>query len=398
VGHRQLIGIITSGLIGFSWLPLALAGPEQSDAVDKVALETWRTAVQHNIAPPEGCGKITYPSYVWEKVECKTGAPRAHSVPRRPRQGGPDNVGTGPDYTAQSTGLTTQAVGSFPTATGIITEESVGDDGGILGSNEYSLQINTNNTGTTSACAGHTGCTVWQQFIYGTDYFTPGEGAVYIQYWLVNWGTSANCPIGWNTYGSDCWVNGENTASPPDVPATSLGSLTLTATATAGGNDTAVLTNGTTAYSVTEPDSMLDISSVWQDTEFNVFGDSGGSQAQFNYGTTLGVQLVLTDGSTAAPACVFGDGTTGETNNLNLGSSCTTTSGSSPAIQFTESLLPTMTEGKYCAQILPPTPAVLCVTGYGTWYGLPVNVVVGSLSPNTLSGSYAVEGFYDLST
>jgi hypothetical protein len=41
--------------------------------------------------------------------------------------------------------------------------------GGILGSNEYSVQLNTNFTGTTSVCAGHSGCTVWQQFIYATD-------------------------------------------------------------------------------------------------------------------------------------------------------------------------------------------------------------------------------------
>jgi hypothetical protein len=42
------------------------------------------------------------------------------------------------------------------------------------------------------------------------------------------------------------------------------------------------------------------------------------------------------DGSTSAPSCVADSGTTGETNNLNLGS-CSTASGSTPSIQFTES-------------------------------------------------------------
>src|ERR1700722_142859 len=61
--------------------------------------------------------------------------------------------------------------------------------GGILGPNEYTLQVNTNFTGTTSACAGHTGCTVWQQFIYSPDYEVKGEAAFFMQYWLIGWGS-----------------------------------------------------------------------------------------------------------------------------------------------------------------------------------------------------------------
>jgi len=48
------------------------------------------------------------------------------------------------------------------------------------------------------------------------------------------------------------------------------------------------------------------------------------------------VKIALTDGSTAAPTCVAGAGSTGETNNLNLGP-CTTAAGSTPSVQFTES-------------------------------------------------------------
>jgi hypothetical protein len=65
-------------------------------------------------------------------------------------------------------------------------------------------------------------------------------------------------------------------------------------------------------------------------------GDAGGSRADFNKGASITVKVAVTDGSTAAPSCIADDGTTGETNNLNLGA-CTAASGTSPSIQFTES-------------------------------------------------------------
>jgi hypothetical protein len=338
-GHRHLISFAAAGLVGFTCLQPALAGPEEPATVDRTALESWRSTVEHITAPAEGCAKVTYPSYVWEKVDCSTAAPLVHPVLKKPHQGAEQVTGNGNDYVARSSGLTSKAVGSFPTVTGVTSEQSVGvplfGGGGILGPNEYSIQLNTNFTGTTSVCAHHSGCTVWQQFIYATDYAVQGRGAVFIQYWLIGWGSS-RCPRGWGSDGGgDCYRNSSITTA-PDVPITSLGGMTLTATATAGGNDTVVFTNGTTSYSLTAKDSVVDISSVWTDSEFNLVGDAGGSRAQFNSGSSVTVKIALTDGSTAAPSCIAGDGTTGETNNLNLGS-CTTTSGSSPAVQFTES-------------------------------------------------------------
>jgi len=58
--------------------------------------------------------------------------------------------------------------------------------------------------------------------------------------------------------------------------------------------------------------------------------------ATFNSGPLITVNLQVNDGSTNAPSCLANDGTTGETNNLNLGS-CSATGGTSPYIQFTES-------------------------------------------------------------
>jgi hypothetical protein len=120
------------------------------------------------------------------------------------------------------------------------------------------------------------------------------------------------------------------------MPITSLGKLTISGAAVAGGNDTVVFNNGTEAYSITGKDSVLDISAVWRQTEFNVVGNAGGSRADFNQGASVTVKLALSDGSTSAPSCVANAGSTGETNNLNLGK-CSTSGGSTPFIEFTES-------------------------------------------------------------
>ena len=105
-----------------------------------------------------------------------------HPIPRRARSGGPENVGNGNDYALVADGLISQTVGSFPSVIGVISESSVGvpafGDGGILGPNEYTLQINTNANLGTSACSGGAAtCSVWQQFIYATDYETSGSAA-----------------------------------------------------------------------------------------------------------------------------------------------------------------------------------------------------------------------------
>jgi hypothetical protein len=308
----------------------------QTADADVAAHDAW-LAVISNADPGEGCFQASYPDTDWRQVECKELHPRVHTVVHKPGKG--MVAGNGNDYVAQSPGLTSGALGTFPTVTGVKTERSVGvaeyGDGGILGPNEYSLQLNTNFTGTTAACDGHSGCVVWQQFIYATDYAVEGEAAVFMQYWLIGWGDSA-CPNGFGSDGEgDCYGN-SNYVSAPDVKPTSLAALSLSGTAISGGNDTVKFTDGSTAYSVSGGDSVLDISQVWKQSEFNVVGDAGGSRADFNKPVSITVKVALTDGSTSAPTCVADAGTTGESNNLNLGK-CSTASGSSPYIEFTES-------------------------------------------------------------
>ncbi|HEX8816769.1 MAG TPA: hypothetical protein VF753_14825 [Terriglobales bacterium] len=309
-----------------------------AQAADSAARDSWRAALDQS-QPGEGCFTATYPSTQWQAVECKDLHPRVHPRIRRSAVG--QVTGNGHDYVAQSSGLTQKAMGSFPTATGITSEKSVGvaqfGGGGILGPNEYSLQLNTNFGSATAACNGSTtgDCIVWEQFIYATDYETEGEAAVFIQNWLINWGDTS-CPKGFASDGEgDCYGNSK-AVSAPDVSPKSLANVTLKGAVAGGGSDTVTFTNGTTAYAVSEPDTTLDISQVWQQSEFNVVGDAGGSRAQFNKGVTLSVKVALTDGSTSAPACVSNEGTTGESNNLNLGA-CGTAGGSMPYIKFNES-------------------------------------------------------------
>jgi hypothetical protein len=331
--------IAAAAIISVCCLQPVSAGQTADAAAEAeaAARDNWRGVMAQNTQPGEGCFQASYPSIVWEQVECKALHPRVHPVVHKPGEG--LVTGNGDDYVAESSGLTSGALGTFPTVTGVKSEKSAGvaayGDGGILGPNEYSLQLNTNFTGTTAACDGHAGCVVWQQFIYATDYAVEGEAAVFMQYWLIFWGDSA-CPSGFASDGAgDCYGN-SNSVAAPDVKPTSLASLSLSGAAASGGKDTVVFTDGTKAYSVSGSDKVLDISQVWKESEFNIVGDAGGSRADFNKPVSITVRLALTDGTTSAPTCVADAGTTGESNNLNLGK-CSTKGGSSPEIQFTES-------------------------------------------------------------
>jgi hypothetical protein len=339
---RFVLRIAAAAAISACWLQPAIAGAASDPALDAAeaqAQASWRADIARIEVPADGCFHAAYPNLFWEQVACGVGQPRSHTVPPKVKEAGTDVVGNGHDYAALVTGLISQADGTFPTVTGVKKESSVGvagfGDGGILGPNEYTLQVNTNFNGTTAACKSHSGCTVWQQFIYSTDYLTEGEAAAFMQYWLIGWGGS-KCPKGFGSDGEgDCYGNSKY-ATVPDLKIQDLAGETITGAVVAGGNDTVTFTYGGDSYSVSGKDSMLDIATVWNEVEFNVVGDAGGSRAQFNKGSSVSVNLAVSSGTTAKPACKKNAGTTGETNNLALGP-CTTSGGATPAIAFTES-------------------------------------------------------------
>lgn len=360
---RRLIKIaVAASLVCAASVPAAFAAPttaiaDQAQAPSMVqaqAIQSWHEDITRMSTPAEGCFQATFPSILWKQVSCSQVQSFSHPLPRRPDAltrfavqsasagsvaGGTQTTGNGDDYAIETASLISSATGTFPSVTGVTSEKGVGvaafGGGGILGANEYTLQANSNYNKTTSACKSHSGCTVWQQFIYSPDYSTKGKAAVFIQYWLLGYGGSS-CPSGFGSDGSgDCYKNSAAVTA-PDVPATQLANLKLSGTATSGGNDTVVFTNGTTAYSLTAKDSVLNLATVWNQTEFNVVGNAGGSEAEFNSGSSITVKLAVADGSTATPTCAANAGSTGESNNLNLGS-CSAVGGSSPYIQFTES-------------------------------------------------------------
>jgi len=307
---------------------------------DAQARKAWRETIGHVALPKKGaCYHASYPSSEWREVNCiiAPNRPFAQWLPNENKiksmaaaaNGQIQTVGNSVDYVAKVQGLIGTAAGQF--APSNVTTET-----GAAGANDYSLQLNSNFMNT-AVCSGHPNCLAWQQYVYSS-----GEQALFIQYWLLNYGT---CPSGWNTYSSDCWKNSSAVAV-PTFPITELSSLALWAGA-ATDTDTILLTTGSfpgggdASYSFTAPDSVLDLATGWNEAEYNIFGDGGGSAATFNSGASIGVSIQMREqgSSQTSPTCLSNAGTTGETNNLSLVGACAAgiLTNTNPYISFTES-------------------------------------------------------------
>jgi len=312
--------VFAAAVLSAAALPSAsaqTAAPEAATvSAEALMQENWRETIARTAVPHEGCFEAEFPNAVWVEARC-TVAPDKVYLPRG--RGGPQTVGNGVDYAASVTNTMSAAVGTFPTVTGVTSER----DGG---SNVYSIQLNSNFM-STAACNGHSGCLAWEQFVYSSS-----ETSAFMQYWLIDYGNS--CPSGWNSYSGSCYKNSA-AVSVPKQPITSLAQLKLSGAAVSGGNDTLTFTTPTRAYSTTGRDSVTYLASAWKQAEFNIIGDGGGSKATFNAGSSITVKVAVSHGSTAAPSCASNAGTTGETNNLKLGT-CSAFSGATPYIQFKE--------------------------------------------------------------
>jgi hypothetical protein len=311
--RRHAVAAVLLGVVSLSSAIAASAVPDAEAA----ARDNWREGIARTPVPHEGCFEAEYPNANWVSVGCVQAPDRVYV----PHAGGATQaVGNGHDYAASVDGLMSSAVGSFPTVTGVTGER----DGRA---NVYSIQLNSNFM-TTQACAGIAGCLSWEQFVYSSS-----ERSAFMQYWLINYGNQ--CPQGWNSFDGSCYKNSA-AVRVPTQPITTLASLKLSGTAVVGGSDTLVFTTPTKAYSTTGADSVVYLGTAWQQSEFNIVGDGGGSRATFNKGSSMTVKVTVTDGSTNAPTCAANAGTTGETNNLNLGS-CSVAGGAAPYIQFVQS-------------------------------------------------------------
>jgi hypothetical protein len=325
--------------------------PSAERALPSASADHWRHAMVKTPLPGKGCFTTSYPDTEWHRVQCATAPPRQPTPPRirSPGTDAPMSVGDGTDFFARVASGTSisQGEGAFTKVSGVTGES----DGGVA--NEFGLQLNSNPF-TTAACNGVSGCMGWAQFIYGNPYQSltgpKTYGAAYIQYWLVpTTGGSLTCPSGpWQSSNGGCFYNSPAVCVPScsattDLTIASLPFMTLTGTPGAGGNDTVVFGVSGTLYSTCNDcgttNVNIGLSGNWTTTEFNIFGDGGGSTAMFNSGATVGVITRVNNGTTNAPSCtqtkpsVF----TGETNSLTLVSPCCPFGGASPGIIFEES-------------------------------------------------------------
>jgi hypothetical protein len=348
--------LLMACLVSATGIPVAFAAQGNGEVVDHAeaqARDAWRENMRHVATPGEGCYHAAYPSIIWERVSCgDTSFYRSAKPIGLKHKSFATTGGNGNDYVVQVPGQITETIGSFPSVTGVKSEKGVVNPdyppGAITGKNMFTLQINSSFSETTAACGGVSGCTIWQQAVYAPDYIPStfneqsGVAYIFIENWLMNYGDS--CPNGWSSDGQgDCVYNSPGTKVPVE-PITDLGEMKFSESVAKGGNDTVVFTVGNDVYSTSSSDSYDDLADAWNESEFNVVGDMNGAIADFNSGSSVTVNIAVADGSTAAPSCIgpSGVGTTGESNNLTLGSTCTasadsTTKGTNPSIQFKES-------------------------------------------------------------
>jgi hypothetical protein len=309
-----------AGLLCFA--AAAQAAPAEPRAEAKL-IAAWRGAITAAAVPGQGCFTAAYPSTLWTRVGCVK-APPGPFLPAHGKRG--FVVGNGNDFAAQTATPISSAVGSFPSVKGVKSETNGG------ASDTYSLQLNSSYY-QAPVCNGAqvpSQCRAWMQYVYSNN--APYEGTGFMEIWLINYGS--NCPAGWGPYATDCYYN-SNGVNVPNQKLGALDKIQVSGAAVAGGDDTVKIIASNKAYAVTMPDSMIDLAGNWNTAEFNLFGDGGGSEAVFNAGAKVTVNVQLQDGSTDAPACIT-DGFTLESNNLGL-NTCKAAGGSTPSITFSES-------------------------------------------------------------
>jgi hypothetical protein len=338
----SLVCCVLSGNASAAGTETSASGP--AAAADASALAAWRKSMAQMPAPNRpSCFKATFPNKEWQEIPCTT-APNRPYLPETRRPPSPAHVGNHySDAVAQVAEYAQRyfsVTGSFDagsTVTGETGTAGPGCQNSPSGPNIFALQLNTNHfliPTSSKICGGVKGCAGFQQFVYSSY-----DNQAFIQYWLINAGA---CPTGsnWTQEGSDCYKGIAAINPDPPLTATDLPNLTLTGTATDNGYNSITLTTATAMYTLPQQPDVLGLGPMWQDAEFNVFGDGCGSQARFDAGTVLNVRLVVNPNPgfspTTAPVCIKFS-YSGETNNLSFtGPAQTFAPGLGPALVFTE--------------------------------------------------------------
>lgn len=328
----RLLGLLAAGVLlaGHAMSVTASAQsakpplkPNPSAEVQKIppaaqTQEEWRNAMSRTPPPKKGCFSAAYPKMDWVEVQCGV----VTSGPQGVMQGNNNS------YIALSTGSISEAIGSFDSVSVTGVTDSITHQTDV-----FSLQLNTNFFPVT-LCTANTdpandNCG-WQQFVFASfgckDSSGNQQDCVYIEYWLRD--QSSCTMMGWNKISDDqgrihCVVTSSGMLITPHQPITSLQSLKLRGLLQTNPNAVAAIFETGGMMVMVSNDDYLDLigNLVWQEAEFNVFGQDKASQALFDSGTTLVVRTQIQDkqfGNTMPPSCQNFLGFTRESNNLHL--------------------------------------------------------------------------------
>jgi hypothetical protein len=340
-GLTKVLRLLTTAILAVLLSACATAQPSPTvqPSPEASQLREWRESMAETPLPKEGCFQTSYPSKEWQQVACVTAPPYPQPPKRGPR---PFVVGNGNDLSPRTTGFISTAIGSFDSVTGVTSESGQINGTGPQVPNAYSIQLNTNFFAS-AACAGspNANCRGWEQFVFAND---GTSGFVFIQYWLIQY--NAPCPAvtpptpAWIQFSFPsstdiyCFKNSANSSGVPNQPITNLANLSLSGTVSSTGDRYTFATGGGTLFSATG-DNAVNAAAGWNVAEFAIVGNAGSGQANFNAGATIVPRVRVIYGGTAAPTCVA-QGFTGETNNLNFGTTAPAISGLGPALFFTE--------------------------------------------------------------
>lgn len=298
------------------------------------SLENWKAGAKLSRPPKAGCFTLAYPSQVWKEVQCIR-----PSLSELQKGGGNMGGGAKDFWTSVAEGVEIQSVlGSFPYVGGVQSEV----DAQTGKTNSYDLQINSN-TFYSAACGSYTNCYAWQQF----EYSSVTWGGIFIEYWMYDYppANTGGCPNSMVYVGVDTCHGMTSVNAVPLVPITSLQEVEFSASAyyPAPGWDFVELydPSNQTYYTVGNLASTLSLYQNWRMAEFNVLGDWNKTEAEFN---APGVDVVIQQKVTPAQypggnwlSCLFPNSPllpgmgTGEYNNLNAGTTCSASQGSSSA-------------------------------------------------------------------
>lgn len=306
-------------------------------AEERKQYQEWNIAIAQVPLPKKGCFTTSYPNREWREVTCVPGP----DYPMLPKEGPvPLTVGNGADILAVApSGNISTAIGSFEGLNNVTSETGLVNASGNPVANAYTLQINTNFMQNAAICAGASvpaNCRVWEQFVFENNNVSH---RAFIQYWLIRFGNACPAGQGWitRTFSGTIFCFRNNSAgavSTTNQPVTNLANMSLTGAVTAT-TDRVTFTNGGTAVSVAG-DNSVGAAGNWTQAEFNIVGDAGSGQANFNSGAAMNLRTRIFYGGNAPPNCQAG-GTTGETNNLDFGPAAPGQTQPGPAVIFQQS-------------------------------------------------------------